>query len=138
MESYSNQKSVKLCTVLHRAITTWNSIPHQVTDASSRFRLLFFLHKNTPFGTAGNRHTSASIRTLHTCTLQYGGILHFALQICSGVILLYDVLFYLLFSMQCNCLNVFETQEEQLLPWQQIMVIPNKYNKAAGIKQSVK
>ena len=23
------------CTVLHRAMTTWNSIPHQVTDASS-------------------------------------------------------------------------------------------------------
>ena len=26
------------CTVLHRAMTTWNSIPHQVTDASSRIR----------------------------------------------------------------------------------------------------
>ena len=25
-------------TVLHRAMTTWNSIPHQVTDASSRIR----------------------------------------------------------------------------------------------------
>jgi hypothetical protein len=24
------------CTVLHRAMTAWNSIPHQVTDASSK------------------------------------------------------------------------------------------------------
>jgi hypothetical protein len=27
-------------TVLHRAMATWNSIPHQVTDASSRIRFL--------------------------------------------------------------------------------------------------
>jgi hypothetical protein len=32
-------------TVLHRAINTWNSIPHQVTDASSRIRFLFVLIK---------------------------------------------------------------------------------------------
>ena len=25
-------------TVLHRAMTTWNTIPHQVTDASSKIR----------------------------------------------------------------------------------------------------
>jgi hypothetical protein len=28
-------------TVLHRAITTWNSIPHQVTDSNSRSRSLY-------------------------------------------------------------------------------------------------
>jgi hypothetical protein len=27
------------CTALHRAMTIWNSIPHQVTDASSRIRV---------------------------------------------------------------------------------------------------
>jgi hypothetical protein len=26
------------CTVLHRAMATWNSIPHQVTDTISRIR----------------------------------------------------------------------------------------------------
>ena len=31
-------------TVLHKAMTTWNSIPHQVTYASSRIRL-FFLNR---------------------------------------------------------------------------------------------
>uniref|UniRef100_A0A4W5JZL5 Spectrin beta chain n=1 Tax=Hucho hucho TaxID=62062 RepID=A0A4W5JZL5_9TELE len=35
-------------TVLHRAMTTWNSIPHQLTDASSK--ILFKKHK-TPYGT---------------------------------------------------------------------------------------
>jgi hypothetical protein len=29
-------------TVRHRAMTTWNSIPHQVTDASSRIRFFFY------------------------------------------------------------------------------------------------
>ena len=39
-------------TVLHRAMTTWNSIPHQVTDASSRIRFRKQI-KNTPYETAG-------------------------------------------------------------------------------------
>ena len=30
-------------TVLHRAMTTWNSIPHQVSDASSRIQIFFFI-----------------------------------------------------------------------------------------------
>ena len=47
-------------TVLHRAMTTWNSIPHQVNDASSRIR---FKKQVKPYGTAGtvklhkHRHT---------------------------------------------------------------------------------
>ena len=63
-------------TVLHRAVTTWNSIPHQVTDASSRIRF-----KNRFYGTAGtvkrythryrdtHGHANSSTRTLHTRTL---------------------------------------------------------------------
>jgi hypothetical protein len=39
-------------TVLQRAMTTWNSIPHQVTDASSTFRFKKQI-KNTSYGTAG-------------------------------------------------------------------------------------
>jgi hypothetical protein len=40
------------CTVLHRAMTTYNSIPHQVTDASRRIRFKKQV-KKTPYGTAG-------------------------------------------------------------------------------------
>jgi hypothetical protein len=36
--------------VLHRAVTTRNSIPHQVTDACSKIR--FKKQINTPYGTA--------------------------------------------------------------------------------------
>ena len=45
-------------TVLHRAVTTWNSIPHQVTHASSRIRFKK-TDKNTPYATAETvkRHT---------------------------------------------------------------------------------
>jgi hypothetical protein len=39
-------------TVLHRAMTTWNSIPHQVTDASSGIRFKKQV-KNIPYGTMG-------------------------------------------------------------------------------------
>ena len=39
-------------TVLHRAMATWNSIPHQVTDASSIIRFKKQI-KKTPYGTAG-------------------------------------------------------------------------------------
>ena len=38
-------------TILHRAMTTWISIPHQVADASSRIRFEK-THKNTPYGIA--------------------------------------------------------------------------------------
>ena len=38
-------------TVLHRAMTTWNSIPHQVTHARSTIRFKNQI-KNTPYGTA--------------------------------------------------------------------------------------
>ena len=33
------QTNGRRCTVLHRPMTTWNSIPHQVTDASSKMLL---------------------------------------------------------------------------------------------------
>ena len=39
-------------TVLHRAMTTWNSIPHQVTHASSEIRFKKQINK-THHGTAG-------------------------------------------------------------------------------------
>jgi hypothetical protein len=49
-------------TVLHRSMTTWNSIPHQVSHASSNIRFFFKLIKNTPYCTAGtvkqHRHRS--------------------------------------------------------------------------------
>jgi hypothetical protein len=38
-------------TVLHRAMTTWNSIPHQVTDAV-KCDLKKQMKKNPPYGTA--------------------------------------------------------------------------------------
>jgi hypothetical protein len=34
-------------TVLHRAMATWNSIPHQVTEASSRIRFFLNIQKYT-------------------------------------------------------------------------------------------
>ena len=37
---------------LHRAMTTWNSVPHQVTDARGRIRSKK-TDKNTTYGTAG-------------------------------------------------------------------------------------
>ena len=40
-------------TVLYRAMATWNSIPHQVTDASSRIRFTKQIFLNTPYGTEG-------------------------------------------------------------------------------------
>ena len=65
-------------TVLHRAMTTWNSVPHQVTDASSRIRVKkqvkiqlmeeWGLWSNTNIGTDTCIHTHDNIRTIHTCT----------------------------------------------------------------------
>ena len=40
------------CTVLHRAMTAWNIIPYQVTDASSRVRFKK-TDTNKLYGTAG-------------------------------------------------------------------------------------
>lgn len=54
------------CTVLHRAMTTWNYIPHQVNDASSRIRF-FFKYENTPFGPAGTVKRHTQVQT-HICT----------------------------------------------------------------------
>ena len=50
---------------------TWNSIPHQVVDASSRIRISFFKDKYTPYGTAGTvkRHTQAQTHIHITCLL---------------------------------------------------------------------
>ena len=49
-------------TVLHRAMTTWNSIPHEVTDTSSkRFKKQI---KTTPYGTAGNVKQQTLAQTL--------------------------------------------------------------------------
>ena len=56
--------------VLHRAMTTWNSISHQVTDASSRIRF-FFKHKNIPYGKAGTVDTHT-----HTCMIPYALYIH--------------------------------------------------------------
>ena len=56
-------------TILHRATTTWNSIPDQVTDASSIIR--FKEQINTPYGTAGTmkRHTHIGTdRNIHMLT----------------------------------------------------------------------
>jgi hypothetical protein len=52
-------------TVLHRTITTWNCIPHQITDASSRFRFKKQI-KNTFFGTAGTGKQKHRHRHMHT------------------------------------------------------------------------
>ena len=45
-------------------MATWNSMPHQATDASSRIRFLK-IETNTPYGTAGTvkRHTQAQAQT---------------------------------------------------------------------------
>ena len=61
-------------TVLHRVMPTWNSIPHQVTDASSiiRFKKQIKIHlmeqrevwRDTHTGT--DTHTHDTTRTLHT------------------------------------------------------------------------
>jgi hypothetical protein len=55
-------------TVLHRVMSTWNSIPHQVTDASRK------TDENTPYGTAGTvkRHTGTDTHT-HDTTHTYTG-----------------------------------------------------------------
>ena len=67
------------CTTLHIAMTAWNSIPHQVTHASSKIRLKK-TDKNTPYGPAGNvkqhkhrhghmhTHINYYIRSIHTST----------------------------------------------------------------------
>ena len=58
-------------TVVHRAMTTWNSIPHQVTCASSKIKFQKQI-KNTPYGTAGTvkRHAYKRWHThcIHTYT----------------------------------------------------------------------
>jgi hypothetical protein len=50
----------KTRTVLHRAMTTWNSIPHQVTDASSTIRFKTQGEK-IPYGTVKRRTRMLSI-----------------------------------------------------------------------------
>ena len=55
-------------TVLHRAMTTWNSIPHQVTDAISRIR--FKKHVKYPLWNSGeckhkHRHRHMHAHTIH-------------------------------------------------------------------------
>jgi hypothetical protein len=61
-------------TVLYRAMTTWNSIPHQVTEASSKIGF-----SNQLYGTAGTvkQHwlTHAHTHT-HTHTITYALYLH--------------------------------------------------------------
>ena len=64
------------CRVLHRAMTTWNSIPHQVTHASSKMwrKKQIKIHlleqrglwSNTNIGTCIQTHNN--IRTIHTHT----------------------------------------------------------------------
>ena len=60
-------------TVLNRAMTTWNSISHQVAHASSKIRLKQQI-KKTPYGTAGNvkqhKHRHRHMHT-HTHTIAY-------------------------------------------------------------------
>ena len=54
-------------TVLHRAMTTWNSIPHQVTDASSKIR---FKKKNTLWNSGDCEATNIGTNTcIHTQTI---------------------------------------------------------------------
>jgi hypothetical protein len=55
--------------IQHRAITLLISIPHKVTDASSRIRFSETC-KNTPYGTTGTvkRHTQR-YRHMQMCTL---------------------------------------------------------------------
>ena len=54
-------------TVLHRAMTTWNSIPHQVTDASSKFTF-----KNTLWNSGDCEATQTLARThAHTHTITH-------------------------------------------------------------------
>ena len=72
------------CTVLHRAMTTWNSIPHQVTDASSK---IWFtnqieiqlieqqgLWSNANIGLDTCIHTHDNIHTIHTRTHGYSTV----------------------------------------------------------------
>jgi hypothetical protein len=65
-------------TLLHRAMTTWNSIQHQVTHARTKIRFLK-TDTNAPYGTAGTvkQHiigtdtriqTHDNIGTIHTRT----------------------------------------------------------------------
>ena len=77
-------------TVLYRAMTTWNSVPHQVTDASSGTRLKkqTKIHLMEQLGLWRDTHryrhmhtnTNASTHTHSTHTyiviLLYGGIIH--------------------------------------------------------------
>ena len=80
-------------TVLRRAITTWNSIPHQVTHASSRirFKKQVKIHLMEQRGMWRDTHKGTDTRI---GILLYSGIKDFVLYICSTV-MLYDVLFYL-------------------------------------------
>jgi hypothetical protein len=57
-------------TVLHRAMTTWNSIPHQETDASSKIRFFLNLKIKPPYGTAGTvKQLKHRHRHMHTHTI---------------------------------------------------------------------
>jgi hypothetical protein len=66
---------------------TWNSIPHQVTDASSRIRY-YKTDKNTPYGTAGTVKQHKQAQT-HAYTHNNIGTIHthidFVLLICGGI-----------------------------------------------------
>ena len=59
-------------TVLHRAMTTWNSITHQVSDASSKIRFKKNKTVETPYGTErGLKQHKHWYRHMHTHTITY-------------------------------------------------------------------
>jgi hypothetical protein len=65
--------------ITNRAMTIWNSIPHQVTDKAVESDLKT-LDKNMPYGTGGTlkRHTGTQHSTdTYIETRLYGGIIHF-------------------------------------------------------------
>ena len=70
-------------TVQNKAMTTWNTIPHQVTHESSKITFKKTAEKKTPYGTAGNlkQHKHRRIRThththTHTHTIAYALYTH--------------------------------------------------------------
>ena len=70
---------------------TWNSIPHQATDASSRIR--FKKHvKNTTLWNNGDCEETHTKGT-DTCIRTHCDIEGFVLWRCGGVGMLHDVLF---------------------------------------------
>jgi hypothetical protein len=82
------------CTVLHRAMATWNSIAHQVTDASSRirFKKQIKIHLMEQWD-CEETHTHTQVQTC-ICTHIHCNMVVLYILYCRCVIMLYDLLFH--------------------------------------------